>query len=54
MDFQAFLGGIERDESGQVIGAKTTLTQIVMRINRTEIDLGMLTNDAGLADEVRS
>lgn len=52
MDFQAFLGGIERDESGQVIGAKTTLTQIVMRINRTEIDLGMLTNDAGLADEV--
>lgn len=52
LDFQAFLGGIERDESGLVVGAKTTLTQVVMKINRTEIDLGMLTNDAGLADEV--
>ncbi|XP_042871711.1 protein patched homolog 2-like [Penaeus japonicus] len=51
VDFRKFLGGIERNASGHITGAKTSLTQILMHVNRSEIDLSD-SNNAGLAEEV--
>ncbi|KAG7164111.1 NPC1-like intracellular cholesterol transporter 1-like, partial [Homarus americanus] len=52
INFKKFLGDIKKNTTGHVVGARSSLAQIVMEINRTEIDLVKLANDAGLAEEV--
>lgn len=51
MNFTEFLGGVTRNASGHVVGARTALTQIVMQVSRSRLDDDAM-NHAGLADEV--
>lgn len=53
LDFEDYLGGVQKNATGHVISAQSSLTQIIMEINRTEFRLEELSNDAGLAEEVR-
>ncbi|XP_071537135.1 NPC intracellular cholesterol transporter 1 homolog 1b-like [Panulirus ornatus] len=52
MDFLGVLGGIMRNETGHVVGARSSMAQLVMELNRTDVDMTQLANDAGLAEEV--
>lgn len=51
VDFHKLLGGVEQNASGHITGAKTALTQILMHVNRSEIDMSN-SNNAGLSEEV--
>ncbi|XP_071520862.1 patched domain-containing protein 3-like [Panulirus ornatus] len=52
MNFTEFLGGVTRNSTGHVTGARSAFAQLVMRINREMIDLNAITNSAGLSEEV--
>ncbi|XP_068236548.1 patched domain-containing protein 3-like [Palaemon carinicauda] len=52
MNFTDFLGGVTRNASGHVTGAKAALTYLIMRVNRSEVTLGDSSRHAGLSEEV--
>lgn len=52
LKFKELLGGVTKNSSGHVVGARTTLTQVVMQVTRSRIDISDVTNQAGLGEEV--
>ena len=51
IDFKELLGGVTTNASGHVIAARTALTQLLMQVTRSRIDLNV-DNQAGLGEEV--
>ncbi|XP_064104721.1 NPC intracellular cholesterol transporter 1-like [Macrobrachium nipponense] len=53
VDFTDYLGGVTRNATGHVTGAKTALVKVVTRVNKTEVDRQDLKRShAGLAERV--
>ncbi|XP_045592729.1 patched domain-containing protein 3 isoform X2 [Procambarus clarkii] len=51
MNFTEFLGGVTRNASGHLTGARTALTILAMQVSRTRLD-EVIASSAGLSDEV--
>ncbi|KAG0721720.1 NPC intracellular cholesterol transporter 1 [Chionoecetes opilio] len=51
MKFTELLGGVTRNASGHVVGARTALTFLMMQVTRSRIDHADITNQAGLGEE---
>lgn len=53
MNYTELLGGITRNEAGQIISAKAVKTEFIVHVNFSKVDLDKIGNDAGTADWVR-
>jgi len=52
VDFTALLGGVEKDENGTIISAKSLLTFYMVHVNFTAVDMEEVGNQGGTADWV--
>ncbi|XP_046745326.1 NPC intracellular cholesterol transporter 1-like [Diprion similis] len=50
MNYGELLGGIIRDDSGRIIGAKAVKTQWFLNVNFSAVDMNKIGNDVGTAD----
>lgn len=49
-NFKAMLGGVEYDENGQIISAKSIITNWMLKVNFSQIDFKKIGNNAGTED----
>ncbi|XP_076048649.1 patched domain-containing protein 3-like [Oratosquilla oratoria] len=52
INFVDFLSEVTRNSTGHVIGARATIHSWFMKVNRSEVRIGAIENNAGLAEEV--
>ncbi|XP_045128749.1 protein patched homolog 2-like [Portunus trituberculatus] len=52
MDFIGLLGGVQMNDKGLVVEARSALTTILMEVNRTEVDMGDVGTGEGLSEDV--
>ncbi|MPC08660.1 hypothetical protein E2C01_001251 [Portunus trituberculatus] len=51
MDFIGLLGGVQMNDKGLVVEARSALTTILMEVNRTEVDMGDVGTGEGLSED---